>query len=189
MLNRKTDFILGMCFALATIIFIVVFLTNDLFFNWAFERHHNILSWYIRPIFIIPIVVFAFKKSWTGIFASIFALFTSMFWFPAPETSNLNVLSFLSYEMDYLKGTWNITKILMSLTIPTFFVMLILAAWQRNWKWLFWVVISAAILKVLWSVVFSGNAGMAILKPAITGVIICIVGFYFLKRKNHHRSK
>jgi hypothetical protein len=44
-MKKKTDFILGMLFAAATIIFIVIFLTNDIFFNWAFERHHNILSW------------------------------------------------------------------------------------------------------------------------------------------------
>jgi len=53
-MKKKLDFIIGMLFALATVIFIVLFLTNDAFFNWAFERHHNILSWYIRPLFIIP---------------------------------------------------------------------------------------------------------------------------------------
>jgi len=93
-----------MLLAAATIIFIVIFLTNDIFFNWAFERHHNILSWYIRPLFIIPMVIFAFKKSLTGIFASIFALFTSMFWFPVPAEKSPQVLEFLAFEMDYLKG-------------------------------------------------------------------------------------
>ena len=96
---KKLDFILGMLFVVATIIFIVLFLTNDTFFNWAFERHHNILSWYIRPLFIIPMVVFAFKKSYTGIFASIFALFTSMFWFPVPATKSPQVMEFLAFEI------------------------------------------------------------------------------------------
>ena len=62
-MSKKIDFLLGMLFAVATIVFIVIFLTNDIFFNWAFARHHNILSWYIRPLFIIPMVIFAFKKS------------------------------------------------------------------------------------------------------------------------------
>jgi len=39
------DFVLGMIFAIATVIFILVFLNNDLFFNWAFNKHHNVLSW------------------------------------------------------------------------------------------------------------------------------------------------
>jgi len=182
-MSKKIDFIIGMVFAVATVIFIALFLSNDIFFNWAFERHHNVLSWYIRPIFIIPIVIFAYKKSFTGIFASIFALFTSMFWFPVPAESIPQVLSFLAYEMEYLKGAWTAPKILMSFSVPIFFIMLIISAWKRNWKWLLGVVIGAAVLKVLWSVVFSGEAGLSILKPAITGLIICIGGFYYYIKK------
>ncbi len=186
---KKIDYILGMVFAAATVIFVILFLTDDMFFNWAFERHHNILSWYIRPIFIIPIVLFAYKKSMTGIFASIFALFTSMFWFPAPVVSSSQVLSFLSFEMEYLKGEWAASKIVMSLSVPIFFAALIIAAWKRNWKWLLGVVIAAAVLKVVWSVVFSGEAGMSILKPAITGVLICIGGFCYYKKRHAAKKK
>ncbi|WP_461612984.1 hypothetical protein [Clostridium sp. Marseille-QA1073] len=186
---KKMDYIFGMIFAAATVIFVIVFLTNDMFFNWAFERHHNVLSWYIRPIFIIPIALFAYKKSFTGIFASIFALFTSMFWFPATATSSPQVLSFLAFEMEYLKGAWTAPKIIMSLSVPIFFIALIIAAWKRNWKWLLGVVIAAAALKILWSVVFSGEAGMSILKPAITGLIICISGFYYHKKRQTVKKK
>ena len=183
-MNKKMDFIIGMFFALATVVFILLFLSNDIFFNWAFERHHNVLSWYIRPLFIIPIVLFAFKKSYTGIFASIFALFTSMFWFPAPASANPQVLEFLAFEMDYLKGTWTSHKILMSLAVPLFFIMLIMAAWKRNRKLLLAVIIGAALLKFIWSIVFSGEAGMSILAPALVGLVVTIGGiYYFLKKK------
>ena len=188
-MTKKMDYILGIVFAAATVIFVILFLTNDMFFNWAFERHHNVLSWYIRPVFIIPIIFFAFKKSMTGIFASIFALFTSMFWFPAPESSSPQVLSFLAFEMEYLKGTWTASKIIMSLSVPIFFILLIIAAWKRNWKWILGVVIAAAALKLLWSVVFGGEAGMSILKPAITGLIICIGGFYYYKKRHTPKKK
>ncbi|NLK69203.1 MAG: hypothetical protein GX283_08580 [Clostridiaceae bacterium] len=182
-MKKKMDLIIGSLFAVATIIFIVLFLTNDMFFNWAFARHHNLLSWYIRPLFIIPMVIFAFKKSLTGIFASIFALFTSMFWFPVPATNSPQVLEFLAFEMDYLKGTWTAPKILISLAVPLFFFMLIMAAWKRNWKWLLGVIIGAAVLKFIWSIVFSGEAGMSILKPALIGLIVCIGGLaYFFKK-------
>ena len=184
-MKKKIDFTIGIFFALATILFIILFMTNDSFFEWAFARHHNILSWYIRPLFIIPMVIFAFKKSYTGIFLSIFALFTSMFWFPVPATSSPLVLEFLAFEMDYLKGTWTTPKMLISLSVPLFFIMLLTAAWKRNWKWLIGVIIGAAILKFIWSVAFSGEAGMSILKPALLGVIICIagLGYYFKKHK------
>ncbi|WP_027622194.1 hypothetical protein [Acetivibrio clariflavus] len=188
-MNKKTDFIVGMIFAIATLILIVLFLTNDTFFNWAFERHHNILSWYIRPLFIIPMVIFAFKKSFTGIFASIFALFTSMFWFPAPDVKNPQVLEFLAFEMDYLKGTWTAQKIVISLAVPLFFFMLLTAAWKRNWKWLLSVIIGAAVLKFLWSIAFGGEAGMSILKPALFGLILCIAGLSYFFRKYRHADK
>mgnify|MGYP000480305581 FL=1 len=184
-MKNKLDFALGLLFALGTLGFIALFLSNDTFFNWAFARHHNILSWYIRPLFIIPMVIFAFRKSWAGIFASVFALFTSMFWFPAPETSSPQVLEFLAFEMDYLQSPWTAPKILMSLAVPLFFVLLLIAAWKRNWKLLLGVIIGAAVLKAIWSITFSGEAGMSILKPAILGLIICIgaLGYYFKKHK------
>lgn len=182
-MSKKMDYILGMVFAAATVIFVMFFLTNDVFFNWAFTRHHNVLSWYIRPLFIIPIVLFSFKKSLTGIFVSIFALFTSMFWFPAPETSSPQVMSFLAYEMEYLKGVWTAQKIIMSLSVPIFFIVLIAAAWKRSWKQLVGVIVAAAVLKIVWSVVFSGSSGMSILKPAITGLIICLGGFFYYKKR------
>lgn len=188
-MNKKMDFILGMLFAVATLAFIVFFLTNDIFFNWAFERHHNVLSWYIRPLFIIPMVIFAFKKSFTGIFASMFALFTSMFWFPVPASSSPQVLEFLAFEMDYLKGAWTAPKIVMSLAVPLFFLMLLLAAWKRNWKWLLGVIIGAAVLKFIWSIAFSGEAGMSILKPALLGLIVCVVGVGYFYKKNRRKVK
>lgn len=183
-LSKKTDTILGLVFAGATAAFIVLFLTNDVFFTWAFARHHNVLSWYIRPLFIIPIVLFAFKKSRAGIFLSIFALFTSMFWFPAPETSSPQVLSFLAYEMEYLKGAWTAPKIFMSLSVPFFFAALILAAWRRNWKLLIGVIAAAALLKVSWSVIFSGEAGLSIIKPAAAGLLICLAGIWLYRRRH-----
>jgi len=182
-MSKKTDRILGAIFAAATVIFVILFLTNNIFFDWTFARHHNILSWYIRPLFIIPIIFFAFKKSLTGIFVSIFALFTSMFWFPIPETNNTQVLTFLAYEMEYLKGAWTVSKISMSLLVPIFFAALIIAAWKRNLKLLIGVVIVAAVLKVLWSILFSPEGGVSILKPAVAGLIICIGVIYYYKKR------
>lgn len=183
-MKSKIDFLVGMLFAAATAAFIVLLFANDAFFNWAFERHHNVLSWYIRPLFIIPMVIFAFKKSITGIFVTVFALFTSMFWFPVPDATNSQVLEFLAFEMDYLNGAWTAPKILMSLAVPLFFIMLLIAAWKRNWKWLLGVIIGAAVLKIIWSIAFSGEAGISIIKPAILGLIVCIGGLgYFFKRR------
>ena len=52
--------------------------------SWAWARHHNVLSWYIRPVFFLPFCFFAYRRSWAGILATLVALATSMAWFPAP---------------------------------------------------------------------------------------------------------
>ena len=69
---RKYDKIFATSFVLATCITIFLFFTNDNFIEWSFTRHQNILSWYIRPLFIIPIMIGALRKSYTVIFGSIF---------------------------------------------------------------------------------------------------------------------
>lgn len=188
-MKKKLDLAAGLVFAAATVILIVIFMTNDAFFDWAFARHHNVLSWYIRPLFIIPMVIFAFKKSYTGVFASIFALFTSMFWFPAPAEADPKVLEFLAFEMDYLKGEWTAPKIVISLAIPLFFVLLILAAWRRNRGLLVGVIVGAAVLKSIWSVVFGGESGISVLAPALAGLLICIGALWFYFRKARRSEK
>lgn len=103
------------------------------FLAWAWARHHNVLSWYIRPLFIIPYIYFAYKRSWKGLVITVIALATSMFWFPAPETVDPMVEQFLQAERDYLLGTWGIGKVLLTLTLPAFFYFLALAFWKRSW--------------------------------------------------------
>lgn len=55
-----------------------------------------------------------------------------------------------------------------------------------NWKWFIVVIALAAMLKVAWSVIFSGEAGLSILKPAISGLVICIIGItvYWKRQKS-----
>ena len=70
--------------------------TLDEFGAWAWERHHNVLSWYIRALFFLPFCYFAYKRSLFGMMLTLVALATSMFWFPAPERPDPRVLEFLA---------------------------------------------------------------------------------------------
>ncbi len=186
--KKKIDLLVGSIFGIATIVFIILFFTNDSFFKWAFDRHHNILSWYIRPVFIIPIVFFAYKRSLTGVMVSIFSLFTSMFWFPVPATVSPEIIEFLSFEQEYLKGSWDASKIFIQLSVPLFFIALIFAAWRRSWKYVLVVMIAAAVLKMLWSAIFAGDSGLSIIKPAITGLVVCIGVVYYIMRKKKRKT-
>jgi hypothetical protein len=37
---------------------------------WAWNRHHNVLSWYIRPLFLLPFCWFAHRRSPLGLAAT-----------------------------------------------------------------------------------------------------------------------
>lgn len=186
---KKYDKIVAIIFAFFTLIFITLMTISPEFFTWAFQRHQNILSWYIRPLFLIPFCYFAYKQSWAGISATIFLLFTSMFWFSTPDTVSQQSLEFLQVEKDYLTSDWSLGKILLSLLVPISFLALGAAFWKRNLLFGISVIVLMAVLKIIWSVAFGGKPGMSIIIPAIVGLIICSVLIYFgfkkLESKNN----
>lgn len=151
---------------------------ND-FLTWAWARHHNILSWYIRPLFIIPFVYFAYKRSWKGMLLTVIALATSMFWFPTPATADPIVAQFLEAEKQYLLGLWTGQKVFLSLTVPAFFFLLGLTFWKRSSTWGLVVINVAALGKIAWSVFEGGESGWAVLIPAVLGMILCDLAVYF----------
>ena len=180
---KKYDKVIATVFALLTIVFIVVFLTNDFFFEWTFARHHNILSWYVRPLFIVPMVYFALRKSYAGVSLSIFCLFTSMFWFPKPEIVDVKVIEFLNFEKTYFTSGWSIEKVIILATILAFFTAIISLTWSRRWYGLLATVVIGAFLKVAHSLLFSGGSGISIVKPAVLGLILCILVIYFIFKR------
>ena len=149
------------------------------FLSWAWARHHNVLSWYIRPMFILPFIFFAYKRNWQGLVVTIIALLTSMFWFTAPATVDPAVEQFLQAEKDYILGDWTLSKVLASLTVPAFFYFLALAFWKRSWWWGVAVINLAALGKVAWSVISGGESGWAVLLPAVIGMLVCDAAVYF----------
>lgn len=55
---------------------------------------------------------------------SIFALASSMMWFPEPTIHSEQAQTFLRMEMDYLSANWSFVKVLMTATIPLVFILL-----------------------------------------------------------------
>jgi hypothetical protein len=160
---------------------------ND-FLAWVWMRHHNILSWYIRPLFIIPFIYFAYQRNWKGMLVTVIALATSMFWFPAPTSVDPAVEQFLAAELVYLTGVWTVQKILLTLIVPAFFILLGLAFWKRSWWWGVAVINLAALGKVAWSVAEGGQSGWAVLIPALVGMILCDLAVYFGVKYVHGKS-
>lgn len=180
---KKRDWIGGGIFLGLTLVFVFLMIFSDQFFEWAWGRHHNVLSWYIRPIALLPFVYFAFKRSITGMMFSVFALTTSMAWFPKPEAVSQDILDFLQMEIDYLTSTWTAGKIVLALTVPLMFVLLALAFWKRNFLYGGVVLIAAAVGKSIWSIAEGGESGLALIPPAAFGLLASLALIYFAARK------
>ena len=180
---RKYDKPTALIFGFLTLLLILA-LTNHEFLSWAFARHQNLLSWYIRPLFLIPFCYFAYKRSWAGISVTIFLLVTSMFWFPEPDVVSPETVQFLQMEIDYLTSAWNPAKIMITLLVPFSLIILGAAFWKRNLLIGLAVIVLIAVAKVVWSVAFGGESGTSIIAPASIGLIICVVLIYFGLRRS-----
>ena len=172
MINTLKKEALGFLFLFLTLVFIAAMVCSRSFFDWAFERHQNQWSWYLRPLFLLPYAYFAYQRRFSGMMASVLALFTSMFWFPVPDQVSEQSLEFLAFEQDYLQSEWGLGKTLLMLTVPIAFWALGLAFWRRSLLMGGVVMAVVALAKISWSVINAQEAGASIIVPALTGLAI-----------------
>jgi hypothetical protein len=162
--------------------------TNE-FVAWAWARHHNVLSWYVRPLFLLPFCFFAYRRSLLGIVLTLLALVTSMFWFPAPEHASPAVNEMLASEREYLTANWTLWKVLIALLVPLTFAALGLAFWKRSLVWGLAVVNAAILFKIAWTFLFSTEAGaMSHLPAAVLGLVVCDALILYVMRGIRARS-
>jgi hypothetical protein len=185
---KRTDVILAAgTLALILVAVAVVAVTGsiDEFVAWAWARHHNELSWYIRPLFILPFCYFAYRRSLFGITLTVVALATSMFWFPAPELVNPRAAEFLAVEREYLTSDWTLWKVLLALLVPVSFAALAVAFWRRSLIWGLAVINAMVLVKLVWSFYFGdASGGMTLLPSAVVGLAVCdVVILYILRRR------
>ena len=158
--------------------------TTDEFAAWAWARHHNELSWYIRVLFLLPFCYFAYKRSLWGITLTVVALATSMFWFPAPEKVDPRAAEFLAVERGYLTSDWTLTKILLALLVPVSFAALAMAFWRRSLLWGLAVINAMVLVKIAWSFYFGDESGgLALLPSALAGLAICDAVILYVVRR------
>jgi hypothetical protein len=184
---KRTDVILSVAtLALATFAAGVVFTSasTDQFVAWAWARHHNVMSWYVRPLFILPFCFFAYRRSLWGIVLTLLALATSMFWFPVPENPSPAVNEMLASERAYLTTDWTLWKVSIALLVPLTFAALGLAFWKRSFVWGLAVVNAAILFKIAWTFLFSTEAGaMSHLPAAVLGLALCDALILYVMRR------
>ncbi len=160
---------------------------ND-FLSWVWARHHNELSWYVRPLFLLPFCYFAFRRSLLGILVTLLVFPTSLFWFPAPENPSPRVEGYLAWEHQFLTEGSVAARVALVLLVIGFFVALAAAFWKRSWLWGLAVLNAGTLLKVIWSVAFGGAAGWASLAPslftlAVTDAAILLAARWLKRRR------
>jgi hypothetical protein len=184
---KRTDVILSvatLALALVAAGVVVATASTDEFVAWAWARHHNVLSWYVRPLFILPFCYFAYRRSLLGIVITLLALVTSMFWFPVPENSSSAVNEMLASEREYLTTDWTLWKVSIALLVPLTFAALGLAFWKRSLVWGLAVVNAAILFKIGWTFLFSTEAGaMSHLPAAVLGLALCDALILYVMRR------
>ena len=143
------------------------------FLNWAWARHLNPLSWYIRPLFILPFCYFAYKKSVWGMALTVAAVTSSMFWFPVPATPDPRAVALLAVEREYVGGPWTLGRIVLTALVPMWFVALAWTVRRRSWLGVATVIGSGTLLKVGWLFRVAGSSAWAIIPPVALGTAVC----------------
>jgi hypothetical protein len=184
---KRTDMILSVG-TLALVLFALAALavtgTIDEFAAWVWARHHNELSWYIRPLFLLPFCYFAYMRSLLGIVLTVLALATSMFWFPAPERVDPRAAEFLAAEKEYLTGDWTLWKVLLALLVPISFAALAVAFWRRSLVWGLVVINAMVLVKIGWSFYFGdASGGLVLLPSALLGLAVCDAVILYVARR------
>ncbi|CAN5880138.1 hypothetical protein BH10ACT9_BH10ACT9_09150 [soil metagenome] len=155
--------------------------------DWIWARHQNMWSWYIRPLFLLPLAWFAYRRSATGIVVTLFALFTSMFWFPAPATRDPRAEEFLAFEQAWLTADWDATKVGLTLLVPVALTAYCAAFWRRSLPWGLVVLNVMAVGKLTWGVVAGDGSGWAMTLPALVGLaigdVVLVTAWLFLRRR------
>lgn len=153
--------------------------------EWAWARHGNMLSWYIRPLFLVPLALAAYRRSVLGIVLSILAMLSSMAWFPAPAVPDPQAREFLAFEQEWLLGSWSVAKLAITLVVPLSLTAYCAAFWRRSLPWGLAVLAFIAVAKVLWSVAFGGSSGSATIVPALAGLGLGGVVLAMVLRRRH----
>ena len=143
------------------------------FLEWAWPRHLNPISWYIRPLFFLPIAYFCWTRRPVALTVTIVAMLSSFFWFPAPAPGEIDpkIAGVLEMEKElFADPTW-VTWVTLPL-IPALIAGLCAAFWQRSIGWGLVVINGGLAVKILWTVANSGADGLATVLPLGLGAVV-----------------
>ncbi|WP_215224670.1 hypothetical protein [Echinicola shivajiensis] len=158
------------------------------FLDWAFQRHLNPLSWYIRPVFLILICYFAYRRKLSSTIITFMVMMSSMVWFPPPTEINQQMQEVLEFEKKLLSEP--LSAIVAILFMFLFILAILTAFWKHSLKWGLIILNVTLIGKVLLSLFFTGDSGWAPIGNTLFGLLLVngIAAILYYYRKKRQRS-
>ena len=166
------------------------FLTE--FSDWAWARHHNEWSWFIRPFIVLAFCTAAWFRRRNLVVAIGFFFPISAVVFPAPAVPKPYVIAFLNSERQLLEGLSLFSWFIFVSAVVLFLWLLAAAFWKRS----FWLGIllanAATAIKLMFSLFVWPDTGQAAIFPSLlTMVIVNALAFLmwqlYLRRKSNHQ--
>jgi hypothetical protein len=151
------------------------------FLDWAWARHANPLSWYVRPLFILPFCYFAYRRNVWGVTLTLVAVASSMFWFPAPAIPDPRGAALLAVEREYVSGPLTLSRMVLTGLIPVWFVLLAWAVRKLSWVGVAAIILAGTLLKVAWLFRVSGSDAWVIVPPVTLGTAVCAAVLVFAR--------
>ncbi len=179
--------VLGLMLAIllySVVILFVAYISGTDIGNWIWERHQNLFSWYSRPLFIIPAAYYAYRQKLWHVIGFMLLLATSLFWFEAPVETPEAVAKYLAWEKQLFFTNENtLPLVILIITVFIFLFWFFYAFWKHN-AWLGLVLINVGtIIKIIVSIVFGGEAGMAAIAPSLSSLFVINIVAWILWRK------
>ncbi|MCI4137735.1 hypothetical protein MMJ09_11670 [Bacillus vallismortis] len=155
--------------------------------DWAFRRHLNPLSWYIRPLFLLVLVYAAYQRSWKGIIIIFVLMMSSMVWFPEPKKIDLHMQKVLEFEQKLLGSP--ISAVLTIAFMMVFLGLILAAFWKRSLVYGFILLNVTLVGKVAMSLFFTGENGWAPLGNTVFGLLMINGIGLFIKCRNRKKRR
>ena len=140
--------------------------------DWAWARHHNEWSWYIRPLIVIAFCLAAWHRRLVltiaiGLFFPVSAVI-----FPAPLVPKDFVVEFLAAERALLEALTTAQLVLFGAAVILFLSALAMAFWRRSLLWGLLVANLGSVMKLAFSVLVWGETGWTALLPTLVTALI-----------------
>lgn len=139
--------------------------------HWVWDRHQNQFSWYSRPLFLVPACYYAYRRNLWLIVGFMAMLFSSLFWFAAPENVSEQVSAYLEWEKHvFFSNTSMVPILLLVAAVALFLTGLFSAIWYRSY-WLGLVLINVGTLaKIVVSITLGKEVGTAAVIPSLSSL-------------------